>query len=502
MKVSEIIKKPVVEAKYLNVDNADRYRPIIRLFYLKYEKLKYWLYQEEVFEELKEDTYFAGYTIEQCKQDLNTLTEWGNLLAMQDTRRAATLEEFANKKFRYQLSETAVEIERMVIRIENLFIESSSLEPSLLERLRMSLAGLPSMLAENDEKLYSYWNDLNNDFKRLNQNYQDYMRELNSVKAENLMRTKEFLIFKDRLIEYLRNFVKGLQTNVGIIETIIKGFDETMLQSLINRIFQYELSIPRLETVVDEERILDNINGRFESLKDWFVSDGNKESEVVKVFDTTNEIIRKITGYAARISESGGSSANRKEEYKKLAEVFYNCEDICEAHRFAGLVFGTATTFHLRGIGERQTESINSGVYEEETCIKIVTPRVRNYREKAKRSEIKDNFKAKEELRLATIEKLAAERELLRGYIKDGRRVFKDWPEITPFVRDVFLTWISRALENKEGRGKTEEGKRFRLISPTTEEICELKSEDGVLYMPSYEIIFEDEVNESIGSIA
>ena len=72
----------------------------------------------------------------------------------------------------------------------------------------MSLAGLPSMLAENDEKLYSYWNDLNNDFKRLNQNYQDYMRELNSVKAENLMRTKEFLIFKDRLIEYLRNFVK------------------------------------------------------------------------------------------------------------------------------------------------------------------------------------------------------------------------------------------------------------------------------------------------------
>ena len=502
MKVNKIIKKPVVEAKYLNVDNADRYRPIIRLFYLKYEKLKYWLYQEEVFEELKEDTYFAGYTIEQCKQDLNTLTEWGNLLAMQDTRRAATLEEFANKKFRYQLSETAVEVERMVIRIENLFIESSSLEPSLLERLRMSLAGLPSMLAENDEKLYSYWNDLNNDFKRLNQNYQDYMRELNSVKAENLMRTKEFLIFKDRLIEYLRNFVKGLQTNVGIIETIIKGFDETMLQSLINRIFQYELSIPRLETVVDEERILDNIYGRFESLKDWFVSGGSKESEVVKVFDTTNEIIRKITGYAARISESGGSSANRKEEYKKLAEVFYNCEDICEAHRFAGLVFGTATTFHLRGIGERQTESINSGVYEEKTCIKTVTPRVRTYREKAKRSGIKDNFKAKEELRLATIEKLAVERELLRGYIKDGRLVFKDLPEITPFVRDVFLTWISRALENKEGRGKTEEGKRFRLISPMTEEICELKSEDGVLYMPSYEIIFEDEINESIGSIA
>ncbi len=60
----------------------------------------------------------------------------GNLVTIQDTRKVATIEEFKNKKFRYQLSEaTVVEIERMVIRVENLFIESSSLEPTLLERL-------------------------------------------------------------------------------------------------------------------------------------------------------------------------------------------------------------------------------------------------------------------------------------------------------------------------------------------------------------------------------
>ena len=59
---------------------------------------------------------------------------------------------------------------------------------------------------------------MNNDFIRLNQNYQDYIRDLNSVKAEEMMRTKEFLVFKDKLVEYLRNFVKGLQKNVGVIE--------------------------------------------------------------------------------------------------------------------------------------------------------------------------------------------------------------------------------------------------------------------------------------------
>ena len=50
MRIQETVRKPMTEAKYLNVDNTDRYRPIIRLFYLKYEKLKYWLYQEEVYE--------------------------------------------------------------------------------------------------------------------------------------------------------------------------------------------------------------------------------------------------------------------------------------------------------------------------------------------------------------------------------------------------------------------------------------------------------------------
>ena len=140
MKIHEKLVKPVVEAKYLNVENTGRYRSIIRLFYFNYEKLKYWMYQEEVYEELTENPYFAAYTMEQCQQDLAALKEWGNLATIQDTRRVASIEEFKNKKFRYQLTETAVEIERMVIRLENLFIEGSSLEPTLLERLRIALA--------------------------------------------------------------------------------------------------------------------------------------------------------------------------------------------------------------------------------------------------------------------------------------------------------------------------------------------------------------------------
>ena len=173
MNIHDKLLKPVHEAKYLDVENTDRYRCIVRLFYLNYEKLKYWMYQEEVYEELIEDSYFTNYTPEQCQQDLSVLKEWGNLATIQDTRKVSSIEEFKNKKFRYQLTETAVEIERMVIRLENLFIEGSSLEPTLLERLRISLMQIEEMFQKDTEQIYGWWNDLNNDFIRLNQNYQD-----------------------------------------------------------------------------------------------------------------------------------------------------------------------------------------------------------------------------------------------------------------------------------------------------------------------------------------
>jgi len=51
-------------------------------------------------------------------------------------------------------------------------------------------------------------------------------------------------------------------------------------------------------------------------------TDGH-ENEAAKLFDATNEIIRRITRYAAELSEKNSLGANRKEEYKKVAELFH-----------------------------------------------------------------------------------------------------------------------------------------------------------------------------------
>lgn len=76
---------------------------------------------------------------------------------------------------------------------------------------------------------------------------QDYMRELNSVKAEELMKTKEFLLFKDRLIEYLQSFVKSLQVNTTPIEQKIRTVKQETIENILKQVTAYKLKIPRID---------------------------------------------------------------------------------------------------------------------------------------------------------------------------------------------------------------------------------------------------------------
>ncbi len=492
MEVTEKLTRPLTEAKYLNADNADRYRSIMRIFFEHYEKLDYWLYQEEVYGEMIRDPYFAGYRMDQCQQDLASLTEWKNLTAIQDTRKVATLEEFKNKKYRYQMSDYSVEIERLVVRLENLFIEGASLEPTLLERIRRETGRLPQMAAADRDTVYTWWNDLNNDFIRLNQNYQDYIRDLNSVKAEEMMHTREFLVFKDKLVEYLRNFIKGLQKNVGVIEENLRMAAPEDLEAIFQKVNQYELSIPRMDAEVSPELIEEKTRGRYESIRSWFVAEGGQDNEAGKLFDATNEIIRRITRYGAQLSEKNALGANRREEYRKMAEIFLKCETMEQAHEMAAMVFGLERPVHLQSDRSRETDSMNRGVYEERAEELVLKPRVRTYREKSARSAIADVGREKAAARADMLAQLRADREQVSRLEQEGRIDFACLPVIEPRVREILLKWLSDAMENGDYTGRTDDGRPYVLDLSQAEERCVVRCLDGNFTMPRLSIVFQE----------
>ena len=308
MQINEKLLIKIEETKYLSTENTRRYRPIIRFFYEEHEKINYMLYKEDVYNEMKKHDEFIGYTIEQCESDLNSLVEWENLTAIQDTSTVNTIEEFKNRKFRYELTPYAVEIERMVIRLENLGIEGASLEPSLFERIRNDVLKIPSIVEGDISKVSGWWDSINTNFKKLNQNYQDYIKTFYNIKLDEIIKSTQFIIYKNQLVKYLRDFITSLQQNSYVIEDSLKRIDyETELKLLekINIAQSAVIRIDRLESKEEDDRLLNEINkGKWENFKKWFLGTGSKESEVLRIYGITNDIIRKITRYASQIAEA------------------------------------------------------------------------------------------------------------------------------------------------------------------------------------------------------
>ena len=84
---------------------------------------------------------------------------------------------------------------------------------------------------------------------------------------------------------------------MAAIEQELKNVQEKTVNNILQKVTAYECSIPRMDVEMDEQLIYEKINGRWESMVEWFAGRDGQESEAGKVFDTTNEIIRKITRY-------------------------------------------------------------------------------------------------------------------------------------------------------------------------------------------------------------
>lgn len=364
MEIYDKLTKPISEVNYLRAENVARYRVIIRYFFLEHEKINYWLHKEDIYEMMIKLAEFSDYTIEQCQQDLQSLVDWGNLTAIQDSQKVKTIEDFKNRKYRYQLSEYTVVIERMTLELEKLAVEGASLEPTLLQRIYNHLLEYKNIIKQPDVEIHGWLQFLMNDFVRLNQNYQDYIKTLNSARAEELMKTTEFLVFKDKLINYLRTFVKAMQETGTLIALLLEGISSQELEYILEQATAYEMSIPRIDIELDEAEVLKNYQGKWHSLYRWFVGEDNI-NEMDRLNDITNDIIRKITRYAQQIVEMTNRGSNRKEQYEHLAKIFTKCKDVNEAHCLSAYVFGVADCLHLKSISPRTSDDIHKGVYDE-----------------------------------------------------------------------------------------------------------------------------------------
>ncbi|WP_243292637.1 TIGR02677 family protein [Bacillus sp. FJAT-47783] len=494
--MDHIVLKPIVEATYLTTENAWRYRAILRYFYEQHERMRHYLFPEDVFAYLKEHEPFKEYTMEMLTSDLEQLVKWKNLIARQETGKVRTIEEFKKKRFRYQCSPYTVEMERMVKSLEKIGDSfGGSLEKTLFDRLYESLKKAfdaykkDEMKSFSNEQCYRLWEDIFDYFKKLIQNSADYIAYLNSENIEERMMTEAFLSYKDALTEYLRDFIISLQKTSLQIELLLDDLKQATVSQMIKRIVDYKQKIPRLEQVAQSrEELEQELMESWASLKEWFLGRDGDESELARLEIKTNETIRRMTRFAQRLGERHHHFRSRKKDYLHLAEWFARMNDMNEAHQLSATVFGVFHTRHLYA-DVKSTENIYRDIWDETPTFITIKPRVRQFREKTKPTAIIDHQLEKEMMLNEYLHAKEKELEMIQQYMNENKIVFQQLPEINVAVRKMLLSWLGKALATKEATAKIETGKKVKVIKKD-DTIITVQCEDGELTMPNYEIIF------------
>ncbi|MGG3843389.1 TIGR02677 family protein [Anoxybacillus kestanbolensis] len=483
--------KPITEAKYLVVDNAYRYRAILRYFYTQHERMRQYLFPEEVYAFLKQFDEFQDYTEEELQQDLEQLVKWRNLIARQETAHIRTIEEFKKKRFRYQCSPYTVEIERMIRALEQLGETfGGSLEKTRFDRLYASLVRMESIIhdgfAEKREEMNQVWEETFDYFKKIIQNSADYIAYLNGENMEERMMSDSFLVYKEQFTAYLRDFIVALQKTSMQIEKLLEDLPEDGVRRFIEEVVAYQLAIPRFEgAILSREQLVEEKLDTWRSLSEWFLGRNGHESELSFLQKQTNEAIRRMTRVVQRLGERHHHFRSRKKDYLHLAKWFSSLETIEEAHKLSAVVFGCFHTKHIVAENDA-TENMYRDIWEEQPAEWLVKPRVRHYREKKKPEAMIDRRKEKEETMAAYLAAKQQEEEELTQLINDGKIVLQELPVVASHIRKTLLGWIAKAMGREDRTVQTENGWKVKVVQ--REGTIILKAEDGTLMMPNYEI--------------
>ncbi len=487
----------IQETSYLSVPGVARYRTIMRKMFIENEATHYRLYKEEIYKLVKEDEDFADYTIDDLKMDLNQLVIWNNLVAVQDPGIVHTIAEYKNKQYSYSMSEIAVEIERLTIKLENLNIQSASLSTNYFLRIDEALKECIEINKKSLQEIGDWWHMLIEDFQRLNQNYKDYLRNFYTTDTKTLLESVEFILHKERFTTYLTNFIKQMQLQSRKIKARIENIDDLFKNELINKIVESELEIPRIVTKSQtEENIRQETEKRWLSFKRWFMVIDGQKPECEKLLEITNEIIRSTIENANMIVQLNNYGVSRKDDYKHFIRMFNNCLDINDAHRLSAHVFGISKIEHFKINNALDKENTKTSAYEKEENIFELQSHSRTYRERRLKEGVEDKTMQKIMAKLEYEKTNKKKEEMINKYIKNNRLDISNINEIvSPDLRICLLTWISNANMHPDKIANTEYGKKFRLIEPEKNETCILCCNDGNIRMPKYILEFDYECN-------
>lgn len=429
------------QTNYLTVENVERYRKIMRYFYKRHRQMQGATYRPEVLQMMRQE-YSSGYSELEVDQDLENLVNWGNLQKQQEMIRARSIEEYRNRNFRYQITEEGVLVEEMVFQLVH---TKHVARGALNEKGFRTLLELLQALIAGDEDRVALWQQIREEFRKIGDDTANYIGYITSPEVDSRMKTEQFLVYKDRFVSYLRDFISSVQSLNYQFQGIIKGLQTVDQEALIEGLYQKELDIPTFDGVTREE-VAEQVIGEFEALKNWFTGTSERPSEYANLMLQTDQMITKITGLIYYYGQEIHQYQSRKKDYLHLAKWFAESESLAEAQKMYAGIFGLDHTRHYFVSEGSDATSNRENSWELIPGTLHLSKRGRGARSEYRAQSFTLDKTTQKEKLAEYQEKLAVHRQRIEAYFDDGILEFSTLTNLDRESRQVFLKWISKAI--------------------------------------------------------
>ncbi|MCB5951109.1 TIGR02677 family protein [Enterococcus sp. BWT-B8] len=476
-------------ANYLTVDNVDRYRKIMSFFYQRHLQMNGLLYRLDILK-MMQNEYDLSYSSQEIDQDLQNLVDWGNITKRQELIRPKSIEEYRNKHFRYQISETGILFEELLVKVSKLKESTrGELDKNRFVQLLDALTELKNISEGDGLELARTWEKVREIFMKIQKDTSDYIGYINSNEIDSQIKTESFLLYKDQFINYLREFIIKLQELYYKLRHSIEAIAPELQADIRLSLYEKEKRTPHLEAI-DAEEIAERFNGELFALTTWFSGTKERESEYNSLMRQTEQMIAKMTGLIHYFGQELKQYRSRKKDYLQLANWFAAAETLDEGHQMFAAIFGLSHTRHIFVPEPSEATGSKDDSWQLSPAELVLGKRGRGGggERKARSFKLKNKEQEKQLENYLTVEKKKEQR--VSKYFKNGKIIFSELTDLDKDSRKIFLKWISQSIGDSQHLVNTELGFPVKITIHNDRRI-KISSEDGVLEMP--EVIIEKE---------
>lgn len=327
--------------RYLNADNADRYRAILNAFVAAKRRFALHLKPADLLRDLPDADPVA------LEHDLTQLTEWGNLHRQADTTEVRTVEDFQRARYLYQLSAAGEAAEEALAVFREQVHGAGELQATALSDIEAGLRELADLLAEGDEaKLYSAFGSLFSRFEQLAKRAHRFILSVRRAIDLQDQEIEAFLAYKEQLIGYLERFLQQLVVRIPAVSALLHDLPQDALSHALHRMADRELR-DALNPDAQQRHTLRNAwCQRWRGLENWFLpGDGPPQADRLRA--CARAAIPDLLMVAAALNEQRARRSDRAADYRELARWFATAQSDTRRHLLWREAFCLSPSRHL-----------------------------------------------------------------------------------------------------------------------------------------------------------